>query len=163
MEIWDAYDSGFNKINGTFLVRGENIPDGQYHLVSEVLVRHIDGSYLIMQRDKNKHLGGMWEATAAGSALQGEKPIDCAIRELQEETGIKADNMVEIGRVLHHKHKTVYVEYLCNVDIPKDSVILQDGETCNYRWIQKEELRNMSKSELATQRIQNFVSELSNW
>ena len=30
-------------------------------MVCEIIVRHIDGSYLIMQRDKRKHLGGMWE------------------------------------------------------------------------------------------------------
>ena len=37
-----------------------------------------------MQRDARKHLGGMWEVTAGGSALQGESSLDCAIRELHE-------------------------------------------------------------------------------
>jgi len=41
-------------------------------------VKHIDGSYLIMQRDYGKHYGGKWELTAGGSALKGEKPIECA-------------------------------------------------------------------------------------
>ena len=77
MEIWDAYDSKLNKIDGLTLVRGEQIPDGYFHLCSEIIVRHTDGTYLIMQRDKRKHLGGMWEATAGGSALQGEDPLSC--------------------------------------------------------------------------------------
>ena len=63
MELWDAYDRDFKKIQGVTLVRGEVIPEGFFHLVCEIIVRHIDGSYLIMQRDKRKHLGGMWEAT----------------------------------------------------------------------------------------------------
>ena len=63
MEVWDAYDSKLNKIDGVTLVRGEQIPDGYFHLCSEIIVRHTDGTYLIMQRDKRKHLGGMWEAT----------------------------------------------------------------------------------------------------
>ena len=113
MELWDAYDRDFKKIQGVTLVRGEAIPEGFFHLVCEIIVRHIDGSYLIMQRDKRKHLGGMWEATAGGSALQGEAPVTCAARELHEETGITSDNLVEIGRVLHHNHKSFYVEYLC--------------------------------------------------
>ncbi|MBQ4256759.1 MAG: NUDIX hydrolase, partial [Oscillospiraceae bacterium] len=71
MELWDAYNKSFEKIEGVTLVRGENIPDGVYHLVSDVIVRHIDGTYLLMQRDIRKPFGGMWEATAGGSALKG--------------------------------------------------------------------------------------------
>lgn len=160
MEIWDAYDEKLNKIEGVSLVRGEPIHAGYYHLVSEIIVRHRDGSYLLMQRDKRKHLGGMWEATAGGSALQGEDPSACAFRELREETGIVADKLTEIGRVVHHGHKTIYVEYLCNTDTDKNSIVLQDGETSSYKWVTGNELRLMSRNELATQRIQNFIEEL---
>ncbi|MBQ5994307.1 MAG: NUDIX domain-containing protein [Clostridia bacterium] len=161
MELWDAYDEKLNKIDGMVLIRGEQIPCNCFHLVSEIIVKHIDGSYLIMQRDKRKHLGGMWEATAGGSALQDENPMSCACRELFEETGITADNLVEIGRVLHRKHKTYYVEYLCITDVDKDSIVLQEGETSDYKWITANELRKLSKDELATQRILNFVEELN--
>ena len=151
MELWDAYDRDFKKIQGVTLVRGEAIPEGFFHLVCEIIVRHIDGSYLIMQRDKRKHLGGMWEATAGGSALQGEAPVTCAARELHEETGITSDNLVEIGRVLHHNHKSFYV----------DSIVLQEGETSNYKWITADRLLKLSRDELATQRILNFIEELN--
>lgn len=160
MEIWDAYDEKLNKIDGVSLIRGEPINEGYYHLVSEIIVRHKDGSYLLMQRDERKHLGGMWEASAGGSALQGEDPFACAIRELQEETGIVSDELTEIGQVLHFGHKTIYVEYLCNTGVDKDSIILQDGETADYKWISGDELRLMSREELATQRIQNFIEDL---
>ena len=161
MEIWDAYDADFNRIDGISLVRGEPIPDGCFHLVSEIVVKHDDGSYLLMQRDIRKHLGGMWEATAGGSALRGESPLDCAVRELREETGISSDKLTEIGRVLHYGHRTIYVEYLCNTAIDKSSIVLQDGETSAYQWISVNDLRKMSKDELATQRMQNFIEELS--
>ena len=85
MELWDAYDGEFRRIRGVSLVRGEPIPAGAYHLVCEVLVRHIDGSCLLMQRDPRKHYGGLWEATAGGSALRGKAPLDCARRELRTE------------------------------------------------------------------------------
>lgn len=160
MEIWDAYDEKLNKIDGVSLIRGEPINEGYYHLVCDIIVRHKDGSYLLMQRDERKHLGGMWEASAGGSALQGEGPFACAIRELHEETGIVADELTEIGQVLHYGRKTIYVEYLCNTDVDKDSIVLQDGETSDYKWISANELRRMSRDELATQRIQNFIEEL---
>ncbi|WP_270277945.1 hypothetical protein [Streptococcus infantarius] len=47
-----------NVIAGRVLVRGEKIPKGVYHLVSEVIMRHQDGAYLLTQRN-SKNLGGM--------------------------------------------------------------------------------------------------------
>ena len=161
MEKWDAYDSKLNKIEGVTLIRGEQVPEGYFHLCSEIIVRHTDGSYLIMQRDKKRHLGGMWEATAGGSALQGEDPLTCAMRELQEETGIVSDELIEIGRVLHHGHKTYYVDYLCATDVDKDSIVLQEGETIAFKWIDPDELRAMSRDNLATMRQLNFIEELN--
>ncbi|WP_204983717.1 NUDIX hydrolase [Streptococcus equinus] len=161
MELWDAYDAHLNVIAGQVLVRGEKIPKGVYHLVSEVIVRHQDGTYLLTQRNPRKNLGGMWEATAGGSALQGESPLECAKRELREETGILTDDFIEVGRVLHQRHQTYYVNYLCHTDVDKDSIVLQEGETSAYKWVTAEELRQMSREELATQRIQNFIEELS--
>jgi 8-oxo-dGTP pyrophosphatase MutT (NUDIX family) len=161
MEKWDAYDSKLNKIEGVTLIRGEQIPEGYFHLCSEIIVRHTDGSYLIMQRDKRRHLGGMWEATAGGSALQGEDPLTCAMRELQEETGIVSDELIEIGRVLHHGHKTYYVDYLCATDVDKDSIVLQEGETIAFKWIDPDELRAISRDNLATMRQLNFIEELT--
>lgn len=38
----------------------------------------------------------MWEATAGGSALQGENPLECVKRELREETGILIDDFIEV-------------------------------------------------------------------
>lgn len=60
MELWDAYDKNFNKIGNKALIRGESIPEGIYHLVCDIMVRHTDGSYLLMQRDKRKHFPFMW-------------------------------------------------------------------------------------------------------
>lgn len=161
MEKWDAYDSKLNKIEGVTLIRGEQVPEGYFHLCSEIIVRHTDGNYLIMQRDKRRHLGGMWEATAGGSALQGEDPLTCAMRELKEETGIVSDELLEIGRVLHHGHKTYYVDYLCVTDVDKYSIVLQDGETIAFKWIDPDELRAMSRDNLATMRQLNFIDELT--
>ena len=135
MEIWDAYDERMNVIDGGTLIRGGPVPDGCFHLVSEIIVRHADGSYLLMQRDRRKHLGGMWEATAGGSAIKGENALECAKRELFEETGILSDDLVTLGQVIHYPHKTIYAEYLCNTSVPKNSVVLQDGETSDYKWV----------------------------
>ena len=159
-EIWDAYDENFNCIEGVTLKRGEKISDGVYHLVCDIIVRHTDGDYLIMQRDARKHYGGMWEATAGGSAFAGESPLQCAARELFEETGIHTDTLTEVGRVVDNECHSAYVEYLCITSCDKDSVILQDGETSDFRWVDKDTLLNMKKDELITERMQLFIEEL---
>jgi hypothetical protein len=48
---------------------GESLPDGMYHLAVEIIVKHTDGTYLLMQRDFTKHYSRMWALTAGGSAL----------------------------------------------------------------------------------------------
>ena len=158
MEFWDAYNKHFEIIDDITLIRGETIPEGVYHLVSDIIVRHLDGSYLLMQRDKRKHFGGMWEATAGGSALKGEDALACAIRELQEETGIRSDDLTEVGRVV--SNDTIYVEFLCETDCNKDSIILQEGETSAYKWVSRDELLSMKNDELVTKRMQKFITEL---
>ena len=54
METWDAYDKDFNKVHNATLIRGEAIPEGLFHLVCDIIVKHTDGSYLLMQRDRCK-------------------------------------------------------------------------------------------------------------
>ena len=161
MEQWDAYNKDLEKIEGLTLLRGGAIPEGVYHLVSDIIVRHTDGTYLIMQRDSRKHFGGMWEATAGGSALKGETALACAIRELQEETGIQTDDLTEVGRVVSQANHSIYVEYLCVTDWSKEKISLQEGETSAFKWVTREELFSMKKDELVTERMQSFISDLN--
>lgn len=158
MELWDVYDKAFHKMEDMTLIRGENIPDGLFHLVCDIIVRHTDGSYLLMQRDPRKNFGSMWEATAGGSALQGETPLECARRELWEETGIDATDLVSVGQIT--SHDTIYMEFICITDCDKGSITLQAGETVAYKWVSREELLAMKKSELVTRRMQEFLAEL---
>lgn len=161
MEIWDAYNARFEKVERTTLVRGETIPDGLFHLVCDILVKHVDGTYLLMQRDLGKKSGGMWEATAGGSALSGETPSECAERELREETGIVASELKEVGCLVNHQEHSIYVEFLCITNWDKNNISLQEGETIAFRWVSRNELVDMRDDELVTKRMQNFVTEIS--
>lgn len=159
MEVWDAYTRDFEKIEGMTLICGERIPEEVYHLVSDVIVKHIDGDYLLMQRDNRRQYGGMWEATAGGSAIQGESPLACAMKELREETGIESEKLSEVGRVVNHD--TIYCEFLCVTDCEKNGIELQPGETSAFKWISKEELLRMKKEKVITKRMQAFINNLS--
>ena len=157
-ELWDAYNADYEKIEGAVLVRGEDdtFPDGMYHLVCEVLVRHVDGTYLLMKRDPTKPMfPNMWEATAGGSALQGETDVEGALRELREETGIVADKLEFLDKSLG-KH-CWHVRYLCVTDCDKNSIKLQEGETCDYKWVSAAEVLAMTESELVGWQMKKFV------
>ena len=145
MEIWDARTRDGSLTGGT-LVRGEKIPQGLYHLVCEVLVRHADGSYLAMKRDERKDVYPGWlETTAGGSALSGETSLDCARRELLEETGIVGDAFEWIGRYTGEEY--LFDSYLCTVNCSKDAVRLQEGETVGYQWMSEAEFARFAASQ----------------
>lgn len=160
MELWDAYDEDFNLIDGVTLVRGDAIPDKMFHLVCDIAVKHTDGTYLIMQRDFNKHFGGMWELTAGGSALKGETPLICAMRELKEETGIVSDGLQELGTVVNRNNRSIYFEYLCVTDCDKNSIILQEGETVSFKWVSANQIKAFTSTEFVTTRMRKFIKEI---
>ena len=147
MELWDAYTRNGVKTGGV-LVRGQKMWPGIYHLVCEVLVRHIDGSYLCMIRSRKKPNYPLYpECTAGGSALLGEDPLTCIRRELREETGIEWDDFEEVSRTVRDCYATIFYSYLCTVDWPKDQIKLQEGETEAYRWLSEEEFIELLSSD----------------
>lgn len=135
MELWDAYKSD-GTLAGSTLVRGEKIPEGLCHAVSEVFVMHEDGTILLMQREKNKpNYPGYWESGAGGAVLKGESFELGARRELLEETGILAGELELIYKSF--TQDTIYKGYLCRTNVAKNSIKLQQGETINYKWVNK--------------------------
>lgn len=138
MELWDAYTREGLK-TGETLVRDEPIPEGRYHLVCEVLVRHVDGDFLCMIRSRHKPNYPLFpECTAGGSALQGEDPLTCIRRELREETGIVWDAFEEIGVSVREVSRSIFHSYVATVDWPKEAVSLQEGETEAFEWLSEE-------------------------
>lgn len=139
MELWDAYTRD-GELTGETLVRGEPIPNGRYHLVCEVLVRHRDGEYLCMKRSMEKpNFPGFYEASAGGSALRGEDKWQCVKRELLEETGITCDSFTEVGVSVIDERHGIFYSFVCTVDCDKAAVTLQPGETEDYIWMNEQD------------------------
>ena len=137
MEMWDLYDEQGRKTGETWeRSRAREIPEGRYHIVCDILIRHRDGDFLLTRRDPEKDVyPGCLEASAGGSALAGESPEEGARREMLEETGLTADKLELIGTTWRPKSRSVIYAYLAVVDCDKHSVRLQEGETVDYRWM----------------------------
>lgn len=147
MELWDAYTKS-GAPAGRDLVRGEPIPNGLYHLVCDIIVRHADGSVLLMQRDYRKDiLPGAFEVTAGGSALKGENALQAAVRELSEETGIYAQKLLPLYRTVSERSQTIHHGFLCVTDCEKDAIVLQPGETIGWKWLEKDALLDFVASD----------------
>ena len=137
MEMWDLYDEQGRKTGETWeRSRAREIPEGRYHIVCDILIRHRDGDFLLTRRDPEKDVyPGCLEASAGGSALAGETPEEGARREMLEETGLTADKLELIGTTWRPKSRSVIYAYLAVVDCDKHSVRLQEGETVDYQWM----------------------------
>lgn len=147
MEIWDAYNEDEIKV-GIDLIRGEKIDEGLLHAVVVIIVYHEDGTYLLMQRDWNKaKFPGLWEAGASGCVLKSESFLEAAKRELFEETGIISEDFKLIYSSTNAEMNAFYKVFLCSCNIDKNNIVLQKGETINFKWTSSEELINFIDSE----------------
>ena len=147
MEKWDGYTRD-GQLTDVILTRGEPLPKGIYHITCETVVRHTDGDYLLMLRDKSKPLyPGLWEIGSAGSALSGESPLYCIKRELYEETGIRCDNFTFISEFIGDDTQYIMKSFLCITDCRKSDIRLQPGETTDYRWLTEREFIDFINSD----------------
>ena len=149
MEIWDLYDEQGQKTGETWeRSRAKEIPEGRYHIVCDILIRHQDGTFLLTLRDPNKDVyPGCLEASAGGSALSGETPEQAAKREMSEETGLSAEKLELIGITRKPQSHSVIYAYLAVVACEKDSVRLQPGETVGYQWVDPQVFLRMIREE----------------
>ena len=144
MEIWDAYNEN-EELLGMDLVRGQAIPTGLYHLVVDVLVKHTDGDYLLMQRDFSKAgYPGYFEASAGGSALKGESATEAAIREVREETGLSIQEIKLVNRTIGNdkdwsENSIIWYSFESVTDNGKDTIILQEAETISFKWLGRDD------------------------
>lgn len=168
-ELWDLYDKG-GKLTGEVFERRfgnyKDIPDGSYHLVVDLLVLHNDGTYLLTKRSEEKDwYPGYWEASAGGAALKGEEPLEAAERELFEETGLTADSLELVDVSFKDSTHAMYYSYLAKVSCSKDSIVLQEGETTDYRWVDIPGFLAYVNSDKAmkahNQRYEKYISQLT--
>lgn len=139
MEYWDAYDEYREKV-GYKLLRGEEIPEGEYHLCVNVFVRHIDGEFLLMHRSPKKEIHpNYYEFGAGGSVLAGEDSMTAAYRELWEETGLIPRELQLIEQVTSSNDRCHFDFY--EAIVAEKTVRYQESETDGHIWLKSSELR----------------------
>jgi len=98
--------------------------------------------YLMIKRTPED--GGYWQPVT-GTLNDGEKLLDCVKRELNEETGIQADHIINISEVLYkfdwkNKHGDTILEFVYAVQYPaKTEIVLSPDEHDDYKWCSYDE------------------------
>lgn len=165
MEIWDAYDKDSNKL-GFDIIRGKERIAGVYHLVVEALIKHVDGSFLLVQRSHSKTIfPGVFESSAGGSVLKGETVDQAILREVYEETGIDSIiSIKQVSRTVMDNHTSIFYSYIIETDFTKDKLIMDQVETIAYKWISKDDYLEYSKSDhnipLQIKRLDKYIQTL---
>ena len=144
MELNDIYDKDRVK-TGRLHRRGTPWRKGEYGLVVCVWVYNGKGELLLTRRAPEKSFPGTWE-NSGGAAKAGEDSLRAIIRELAEETGIKATKE-EFSLLESARDKSCHYDfYTLYRDIPIEQVILQPGETDGAQWATFEKIHEMIDS-----------------
>lgn len=139
MELWDLLDSERKPLGKTH-IRGQHMQPGEYHVVVCVWTVNSSHKILITLRHPGKdEYPDFWENTA-GSAVAGENSKTAALRELFEETGIRA-NADELTLLGTRREKNQYADtYIVHKNIERADLKLQEGETVDACWVSLREL-----------------------
>ena len=164
-EIWDVYDENAQK-TGRTMKRGEPLP-GDFMLYVVVYLYHPSGKFLIQKRSMAKQTHpGEWDITG-GAVLSGEESIYAAIRETEEEIGVRLSesDLRYIGR---YKKKNRFAElYFAIKDFDVDKCILQESEVSEVKLVTPDELFRMESEKRKPeymQMIRGFITnELLQW
>lgn len=132
-----------------------------------------NSSYLRSLINKSYQSECLWELPKGRKVHRNEHPINCAVREFYEETGISCDyydildgNNIEIafisGRIKYVYH--YYLAYLIhNVNLKLDfSTNTQISEVSDIKWVNKSKLKNINLTNNNLKLIQDIFSILKN-
>jgi len=143
MEIWDLYDKNRIKLEQT-MIRGEEIPQGCYHLVVESVIVNSNNKVLIQKRHPQK-IGypNFWEFSCGGSATTGDSSLVAMEREIKEEIGITLDpkNVIEVLK--REYGQSLYDFYFIKQDIMIEDITMQPSEVVDVKWVTFDEVINL--------------------
>lgn len=141
-ELRDLYNKNGNKTDKTYY-KGEKIPNGYYPMVVMIVIKNIEGKFLMQKRSLAK--GGNWGVTG-GHPKSGETPLEGMITEVKEELGLDFSKEELIELESGCDGKDCYKMYYIEKDININDIVMQKEEVSEVRWFSIKELRKMVKT-----------------
>ena len=146
MEMRDLYlrDGTFT---GTKIEKHTKLQAGQYVLHAIVIMKTNDGAYIMQQRSlKAKYSPGEWDVTGGGVSA-GETSAQAAVREAEEELGVKIDpdNLVHMLREITlwgEDYGMICDTYAARVNLPEGGFRIAEREVNDVKCVGFEEFLN---------------------
>ena len=167
MELLDLYDEDRNKLEKTYLRgSGDLLNDNEFILGVDVWIKNDKNKILLTQRHHLKRTFPLkWECTS-GMVGTGEDSITAALREAEEEIGIKLQKhdgklltTITFMNYLKKNYNMILDVFLFEKNIDLNHTNLQEGEVINIKWVDKCELIEMFKNKEMVEPM-NYILEL---
>lgn len=138
------------EVSGETCLKSEAHKKGLFHASVHVWIYDLDKNVLVQLRSKDKDVfPNLWDVSVAGHISAGEKPLDSAIREVQEEIGLELhENQLQfIGtwkkKVLHSDtliDNELHYIYTCEIAFDISTLNIQKEEVTSIKTISINEL-----------------------
>ena len=167
MEKWDLYTK-YREKTGKEHIRGEEIPEGLYHLVVHVWIRNSRGEYLLSRRAADRPTYPFFWETVGGSVLQGETSIEGAVREVKEEVGITLSP--ESGQLAFtkirdtvngEKFRDILDEWVFYYDGEADLTAATTKEVGECKWLRSDQIYDLFQEQKLVPTLDYFFSAFS--
>lgn len=166
METWDLYTAD-RRLTDKEHVRGDEIPEGYYHLVVHVWIRNAKGEYLISQRAANRPTFPlMWECVG-GSVVKGENSLEAAIREVKEEVGIDLPAhggtrlFSEVRQVVGgKKFNDILDVWLFQYDGEVHLANATTDEVAQIKWLSRDQIQKLADGNLLVGTLDYFFAKV---
>jgi len=147
-EYIDIFDEN-NNPTGEVKEKQQAHEDGNFHRTAHIWIINDKSELLLQKRSASKKTHpNFWDISAAGHIRVGESVIDGAIRELNEELGVRksAEDFTYIATIKSTKNpKNMEFGYVylikCNKKI--EEYIFKDNEVSEVKYVYYEELEKM--------------------
>lgn len=143
MELLDIYNAARQR-TGRSIARGDELLPGERLLVVHVCVVNKQGEMLIQRRQSTKdRYPGCWDLSAGGFVRSGEETAEAALRELEEELGLRL--APEALRFLFTEPFSYVLDdyYLARCDAALSALSLQPEEVSEAKWASRAEVEEM--------------------
>lgn len=131
-----------------------------YRLIEGISLTQFTGAGIIIVTRKGKVLllkkqSGSW-GMPGGKPSEDELPIETAIRETEEETGIKIDSLKD-PIVFYYKDKKYY-SYVYVVE--RESIVRLSKEHKNFKWVYFKELEKYKLVPPLRSQLSSYIAEI---
>jgi len=149
MEKLQIVDHETGEPSGVHMDRAEAIANGAWCRSTNIFVVNTQGEVLCHRRSmqKERHPGA-WSTHLGGHVTEGESFIMNAVKELEEESGIRVDASALIPwRTAKMDSARLWMrEYVVIVDPSTITLVPQPGEVDEFEWIAPSEIVRRAKA-----------------